>query len=238
MVEKKTADGGGRWFWRDASGKPSEPVDLKSIRAKVVSGDVSAQTQVSRDGATWSLAMSHPELGFDCIVLELGENLNVLGPFARDYVDRADVMSGVPKDGILFVRGGTVGEALPAPAPGATGAALVERVVEAEKAHRDSDKARRAAEAALAAKDLEFDAERQKLRGELSGMKAAELKLKAELDSLRGDLENKDAGERDRHDLEARLVDAETLLAAAKSAAHQAEEKAKAAAALVEDLKR
>lgn len=238
MVEKKTADGGGRWFWRDASGKPSEPVDLKSIRAKVVSGDVSAQTQVSRDGATWSLAMSHPELGFDCIVLELGDNLNVLGPFARDYVDRADVMSGVPKDGILFVRGGTVGEALPAPAAGATGAALVERVVEAEKAHRDSDKARRAAEAALAAKDLEFDAERQKLRGELSGMKAAELKLKAELDSLRGDLENKDAGERDRHDLEARLVDAETLLAAAKSAAHQAEEKAKAAAALVEDLKR
>ena len=150
MVEKKTADGGGRWFWRDASGKPSEPVDLKSIRAKVASGDVSAQTQVSRDGATWSLAMSHPELGFDCIVLELGDNLNVLGPFARDYVDRADVMSGVPKDGILFVRGGTVGEALPAPAAGATGAALVERVVEAEKAHRDSDKARRAAEAALA----------------------------------------------------------------------------------------
>ena len=238
MAEKKAADSGGRWFWREASGGQAGPVDLKAIRAKVASGDVSAQTQVSRDGSTWSLAMSQPELGFDCIVLELGESLNVLGPFARDYVDRADVMSGVPKDGILFVRGGTVGESLPGPAAGATGAALVERVVEAEKAHRISDKARRAAEAALAAKDLEFDAERQKLRGELSGMKAAELKLKAELDSLRGELENKAAGERGRHDLEARLVDAETLLAAAKAAAHQAEEKAKASAALVEDLKR
>lgn len=238
MAEKKTADSSGRWFWREAAGGQAGPVDLKTIRAKVVSGDVSAQTLVSRDGSTWSLALSYPELGFDCMVLELGDSLNVLGPFARDYVDRADVMSGVPKDGILFVRGGTVGEALPAAATGATGAALVERVIEAEKALRAADKARRTAEAALAAKDLEFDAERQQLRGELSGLKAAELKLKAELEALRGELENKEAGERDRHDLEARLVDAETLLAAAKSAAQQAEEQTRKTAAQVEDFMR
>ena len=238
MAEKKAADGGGRWFWRVASGNTSEPVDLTTIRAKVMSGEVSAQTQVSRDGATWSLAMSHPELGFDCIVLELGESLNVLGPFVREYVDRPDVMAGVPKDGILFVRGGTVGEALPGPTAGATGAALVERAIAAEKALREGDKARRAAQASLAAKDLEFDAERQKLRGELSGMKAGEMKLKAELEALRGELEKESAGEGVRHQLEARLVDAESLLAAAKGAAHQAEEKAKASVALADDLKR
>ncbi|MGI5868525.1 MAG: hypothetical protein ACOX9C_03645 [Kiritimatiellia bacterium] len=237
MAEKKTESSGERWFWRKASGKASEPVDLKAIRAKVATGDVTAQTQVSRDGSTWSLAMAQPELGFDCIVLEIGEHLNVLGPFARDYVDRADVMSDIPRDGILFIRSGTIGEALPALAVGTTGAALVERVVEAEKAYRESDKARRAAEAALAAKDLEFDAERQKLKGELSGMKAAELKLKAEIDSLRGEIENKTGAERARHDLEARLVDSEALVAAAKTSAQQAEKKAKTSAALVDDLK-
>lgn len=220
----KNAEGGVQdWFWRDAKGSKSGPADLKRIRDMVLSGEVTAQTPVSLDGNVWRSAVSFPDFGFDCIVLEVGESLNVLGPFAKEYVDRLKDMSEVPADGILFVRGGTVKDALPGNVPGTTGAALVERVIAAEKSLKESEKTRRASEASLAAKDLEFDAERQRLNGSVSGLKASELKLKSEIEALRSEIERDDANERGRHELEAKLVDAENLLAAARAAAEKAE---------------
>lgn len=222
MTGKNADDEAKSWFWRDAKGTKSGPADLKRVRDMVLAGEVTAQTPVSLDGSVWRSAVSFPDFGFDCIVLDVGESLNVLGPFAKEYVDRLKDMSEVPSDGILFVRGGTVKEALPGNVPGATGAALVERVIAAEKSLKESEKARRAAEASLAAKDLEFDAERQKLNGSMSGLKASELKLRSEIEALRSELERGDASERRQHELEARLVDAENLLSAARTAAEKA----------------
>lgn len=217
MVTKNAEAGAKAWYWKNNDGTKKGPFDISSVRNLVVSGDLSAQTQVSSNGTDWLSAVSCPDLGFDCIVLEVGESLNVLGPFAREYIDRHDVMSSVPSDGILFVRGGTVGEALPGCVSGTTGAVLVEKVMTAEKELRESIKAKRTADASLAAKDLEFDAERQKLNGIISGMKATELKTQSELEGLHSELAGQDVDKIRYSKLEAKLVDAEN--AAAKMAA-------------------
>ena len=222
MSDKIAENAPNQWFWQNASGAKSGPVDLKAMREKVLSGEVTAQTLVSADGQSWKAAVACPELGFDCIVLEVGESLNVLGPFAKEHLDRLDGMSEVPADGILFVRGGTVKESVPGKVSGTTGAALVERVLAAEKSFKESEKARREAESSLAAKDLEFDAERQKLNGLVSGFKAAELKMKSEIDALRSDIASRGSDDSRRNELEARLVDAENLLSTAQAATAKA----------------
>ncbi len=220
MVTKNAEAGAKAWYWKNNEGAKKGPFDINSVRSLVLSGDLNAQTQVSSNGTDWLSAVSCSDLGFDCIVLEVGESLNVLGPFAREYIDRHDVMSSVPSDGILFVRGGTVSDALLGGVSGTTGAVLVEKVMAAEKELRESVKAKRAAEASLAAKDLEFDAERQKLNSIISGMKAAELKVQSELEGLRSELEGLDVGKVRCSELEAKLVDAEN--AAAKVAVEAA----------------
>lgn len=214
MVTKNAEARAKAWYWKNNDGVKKGPLDINSVRNLVLSGDIIAQAQVSSNGNDWFSAVSCPDLGFDCIVLEMGESLNVLGPFAREYIDRHDVMSTVPSDGILFVRGGTVGDALPGSnVTGTTGAVLVEKVMVAEKELREAAKAKRAAEASLAAKDLEFDAERQKLNGIISGMKAAELKKQSELEGLRSELDGLDVGKGRCSELEAKLVDAENAAA-------------------------
>ena len=171
------------WFSKTADGKVSGPFDISAMRQRVVDGKVQAETAVSTDKSSWHPAAAEPDLGFDCLVMRTDGSIEILGPFAREYLDRPAVMAGVPREAVFFVRSGTVGEAAGAPgAIGKTGAALVERVVEARKALRESEAARSKAEAALKAKDLEFDAERQRLAAEVSGLKAAELKLRGEID--------------------------------------------------------
>lgn len=236
MVNKNAEDAEKEWYWRNADGAKKGPLDLSSVRNLVLSGDISAQTQVSSTGADWISAVSCSDFGFDCIVLEVGEALNVLGPFAKEYIDRHDVMSGVPSDGILFVRGGTVGEALHGGVSGTTGAVLVEKVMAAEKELKASVKAKRAAEASLAAKDLEFDSERQKLNGIISGMKAAALKLQSELDGVRAELEGLDVDKKRRADLEAKLVDAENAAVKAVAEAERRRREAEMAGKKIAEL--
>lgn len=223
MSGKNSNENAKNWFWKKPSGAKEGPVDVGLMRKKVVSGEIDAQTQVSRDGKSWTLAVSHQELGFDCLVLEAGEDLNVLGPFANESMGRKDVASSMPRDGIVFVREGVVGECTHGAfsASGKTGAAMAERVMAAERQLRESEKARRAAETSLAAKDLEFDAERQNLNGVVSGLKAAELKLKAEINDLRSDLEADKEEKSGRLDLEAKLMDAEIMASSAREAAEK-----------------
>ena len=220
MSGKNSSESAKNWFWKKASGAKEGPVDVDVMRSKVVAGEIDAQTQVSKDGKSWELAVSHQELGFDCLVLEAGDGLNVLGPFANMSMARKEVAASMPRDGIVFVRGGLVGDVMHGTfaAPAKTGAAMAERVMAAEKQLRESEKARRAAEASLAAKDLEFDAERQNLNGVVSGLKAAELKLKAELNELRSDLEADKEEKSRRLDLEAKLMDAEIMAISVREA--------------------
>ena len=140
------------WFSKSSDGKVSGPFGTDEMRRRVVDGKVQAETAVSTDKSTWRPAAAETDLGFDCLVMRTDGSIEILGPFAREYLDRPAVMAGVPKESVFFVRSGTVGEAAGQPGSiGKTGAALVERVVEARKALRDSEAARSKAEAALKA---------------------------------------------------------------------------------------
>ena len=218
------------WYSKSSDGKVSGPFGTDEMHRRVVDGKVQAETAVSTDKGSWRPAAAETDLGFDCLVMRTDGSIEILGPFAREYLDRPAVMAGVPKEAVFFVRSGTVGEAAGQPGSiGKTGAALVERVVEARKALRDSEAARSKAEAALKAKDLEFDAERQRLAAEISGFKAAELKLRGEIDSLRAEAEKAASGERRGLEAEAKLVDAEKNAAASESALRAAQGRAAAA---------
>ncbi|MBR1837429.1 MAG: hypothetical protein IJ783_09100, partial [Kiritimatiellae bacterium] len=56
--------------------------------------------------------------GYDCLVLQTGDSLGVFGPFPRAALADGATLAELPRDGILFVRAGTVAEAA-----GTTGAA-------------------------------------------------------------------------------------------------------------------
>jgi hypothetical protein len=212
-----------QWYCRAGDGRVSGPFDTETVRKRVVDGQVLAETAVSDDQTAWRPAAAVAEFGFDCLVLRTDGSIEVLGPFAREYLDRPDVMAGIPGESVFFLRSGTVGEAAADPgAIGKTGAALVERVAEARKALRASENARAKAEAALKAKDLEFDAERQRLAAEISSLKADALKLQGELETMRAESDSHAEGERRGLEAEARLVDAEKELASAR-AAHERE---------------
>jgi chromosome segregation ATPase len=219
MSGKNINEGTKSWFWRKPDGAKVGPFSLKEMRDKVLSGDIDAQTSVSADDKSWALAALRPELGFECIILEATDGLNVLGPFAQEAFGSKELSADLPADGIVFVRSGLVKDGIQdsSSAKGsATGVALTERIKAMEKQLRDSEKARSLAEASLAARDLEFDSERQKLNGVVSGLKAAELKLKAEVDDLRSALEASYAEHGTKLDFEAKLVDAENSLLAAR----------------------
>lgn len=236
MANQTTIQPNPSWFWRVDQESQQGPTNLQGILSRIASGEITAQTQVKCDEGTWALAMSYPELKFDCFVLELGDTPNVLGPFPRDIISHPNVISGVPKEGIVFVREGIVSDVIKGLTTGATGTALIERVTAAEKALQARDAACRRAEAALAAKDLEFDAERQKLMSELSSLKAQALKQTAEAEALRSDLDQMKGDVQNYQNLAARLVDAENLLnqsqATLKESQDQAQEQAKQLAQL------
>ena len=161
----------------------------------------------------------------------------MLGPFAREYMDQHETESEIPSDGILFLRGGLVSEALPSSgAVGETGAALVEKVMVAESRLRASLKEKRVAETSLAAKDLEFDAERQRLNSEISAMKAGMMKVESELEGLRAEAVLSDADKGRQSALEAKLVDTENALVSASKEAQQLKESVAAAERQVKDL--
>ena len=124
-----------QWYCRAGDGRVSGPFDTDTVRKRVVDGQVLAETSVSDDQTSWRPAAAVSEFGFDCLVLRIDGSIEVLGPFAREYLDRPDVMAGIPGESVFFLRSGTVGEAAADPAAiGKTGAALVERVAEARKA--------------------------------------------------------------------------------------------------------
>ena len=219
-----------QWYSKSGDGHVSGPFDAETMRGRVLSGEVQAETPVSPDTATWTPAAAVPELGFDCLVMRVDKGIEVLGPFAREYLDNPAVMGKVPRESVFFVRSGTVGEAADAPdSIGKTGADLVERVVEARKALRASNAARTKAEAALKAKDLEFDAERQHLSAEISALKAEALKLRGEMETLRAEAEKAAGDEQRTLETEAKLVDAEKAAAASESALRVAQSRAAAA---------
>ena len=220
----------GEWYYTDARGARKGPIALSALQELVVEGEVRADTPVSKDGKAWRAAAGWRDLGFDCLVLQAEGELNVLGPFAREYLDRPDAMEGVAPDSAIYVRSGTVGEAAAGETPfGRTGAALVERILAAGAALRKSEKARREAEASLRAKDLEFEAERQRLSAEISSLKAAGLRMASETEALRAEAEARTAAERRGLDAEARLVDAEKAVASRDAALRKAQERAQAA---------
>ena len=101
-----------QWYFIGADDKQAGPVTLSSLRELVDSGDVQAQTQVSKGPDSWAPAATFAELGFDCLVLDTKDSFNVIGPFTRSYLARPDVMSEVAADGSLYVRRGTVGQAV------------------------------------------------------------------------------------------------------------------------------
>ena len=225
------ADNDSKWFYKGPDGAKAGPASLSALRAMAVDGSVSAETPVSRDGKRWQPAVSIQEIGFDCLVLQTKDGLGVLGPFAREYLDREDALRQIPPDGLFFVRSGTVADAaaLPSAPAGETGAALVGRVLRAEKALRAAERARAAAEAGLRAKDLEFDAERQRLNAEISSLKAEAVKASAEVESLRAEASSRADAERTALDAAARAVDFEKKTAALSKALSAAETRADAA---------
>ena len=225
------ADNDSKWFYKGPDGAKAGPASLSALRAMAVDGSVSAETPVSRDGKRWQPAVSIQEIGFDCLVLQTKDGLGVLGPFAREYLDRDDALRQIPADGLFFVRSGTVADAaaLPSAPAGETGAALVGRVLRAEKALRAAERARAAAEAGLRAKDLEFDAERQRLNAEISSLKAEAVKASAEVESLRAEASSRADAERTTLDAAARAVDFEKKTAALSKALSAAETRADAA---------
>ena len=101
-----------QWYFIGADEKQAGPVTLTSLRELVDSGDVQAQTQVSKGPDNWAPAASFAELGFDCLILDTKDSFNVVGPFTRSYLKRPDVMSEVSAEGSLYVRRGTVAQAM------------------------------------------------------------------------------------------------------------------------------
>lgn len=200
-----------KWFFRRPDGAEAGPFDADGLRAGVVAGDILAETPVRREGGSFRPAVAVGECGFDCLVLQTEPSLDVLGPFAREYLDRPEITDSLPRDGLFFVKSGTVADAaaVPGAAVGTTGAALVERVLEAERALRTSEKRRRELEAALKAKDLEFEAERAKSAAEISALKADALRRESEVEGLRADAAAGEKRERESLEIQARLVDAE-----------------------------
>ena len=127
------------WFFRAADGAETGPLSESDLRGLVVAGEISSETPVSRGDGVWKPALAFEECGFDCLVLRTEPSLDVLGPFSREYLDRPDVMETLPGDGQFFVRSGTVATAAAVPgASGPSGSALVERVLSAERALRDT----------------------------------------------------------------------------------------------------
>ena len=215
------------WYCKEDGGAVAGPLDSRALLARVESGAVEAQTEVSRDGKTWRPAVAWPELGFDCFLLQTAGGLNVVGPFPRSHLDRPEVRSGAGEGAALFMRT-SLEAASGGAALGRTGAELVRRAAAAEAALRAGEAARREAEAALKAKDLEFEAERQRLAAEASARKAAEMKLRAELEGARAEAGRLAAFEKRGLDAEARLVDAEARLAEAEARLADAEARAAA----------
>ena len=140
------------WFSKSSDGKVSGPFGTDEMHRRVVDGKVQAETAVSTDKNAWRPAAAETDLGFDCLVMRTDGSIEILGPFAREYLDRPAVMAGVPREAVFFVRSGTVGDALAAPGSiGKSGASLVERVVEAGEALRASEDALARAERESAA---------------------------------------------------------------------------------------
>ena len=132
-----------QWYSKSGDGRVSGPFDADTMRSRVLSGEVQAETSVSSDTANWLPAAAIAEFGFDCLVMRVDGSIDVLGPFAREYLDKPSVIGKVPRESVFFVRSGTVGEATDAPdSVGKTGADLVERVMEARKALRTINAAR------------------------------------------------------------------------------------------------
>ena len=222
---------GTEWRVRLADGGESGTFTGEELRQKVIDGEILPDGMVSRDGREWKRAAAVPECGFDCLVLQTSPSLDVLGPFAREYLDKPEVMATLPQDGAFFVRSGTLADTSGAVASSGseTGAALVSRILAAESALREARGKCLEAQSALKAKDLEFEAERAKWQSEVSSLKAAMIKQDSEVEALKAELGVRDARERAALQVEARLVDAEKKLAGALERAGELEKKAELA---------
>ena len=126
------------WFFRAADGTETGPLAESGLHERVVSGEIASETPVSRGDGVWKPALAFDECGFDCLVLRTEPSLDVLGPFSREYLDRPDILETLPGEGRFFVRSGTVADAAASGTPGSSGSALVERVLSAERALRDT----------------------------------------------------------------------------------------------------
>ena len=148
MPAKKTDER--QWYFKSDDGHVIGPFNTDTMRNRIVSGDAQASMPVSDDTINWIPAAAVPELGFECLALCTKGNIEVLGPFAREYLDNPSVMADIPRDSVFFVRSGTIGEVVDAPnIVGSPGSSLVERVVNAEAALRASESALVKAEATI-----------------------------------------------------------------------------------------
>ena len=80
------------WFSKSSDGKVSGPFGTDEMRRRVVDGKVQAETAVSTDKGSWRPAAAETDLGFDCLVMRTDGSIEILGPFAREYLDRPAVM--------------------------------------------------------------------------------------------------------------------------------------------------
>ena len=236
--ENKSAKGASKWFYRTAGGKAAGPVSEGKIRDLIAEGSITAQTEISSDEKEWHPAIECGNLGFDCMILSVRNGYEILGPFSREYMDRADLINGV-SGGVLYVRVGAVTDVLRTDGQGPAGAVLVERVMAAEHALRESEKRRRELEAELSAQDLKFDAERQTLLASISSLKAEIVKAQAGIREYDERIAGLDETEKRLADAEAKMVDVENELASArKNADAQREESERVQSLLDEQVRK
>ena len=98
------------WYYLDNFGVVQGPVIFANFRELVINGVVDVSTKISQDKEHWHHAGVVAAIGFDCIVMAADETCQLYGPFATDFIEKPELSAGIPGDGSLFVRIGSVNE--------------------------------------------------------------------------------------------------------------------------------
>jgi hypothetical protein len=208
------------WRIRTDKGEVYGPADLETLKAWARDGRVAPTSELSEDGATWLPVTNIIELEMDWVA-EVTPG-TFYGPVHRAALDELVRDGSLTAGAGLFRRFDPDAAELPSPREReladrlhTTQQAQYARIGELESLLASSRSDLDQAQAALSARDLEFDAERQELRASANRLQAELLKRDGRIGALEKEAARQEQAGKERHAAEGRLAEAEKALAEA-----------------------
>jgi hypothetical protein len=206
------------WRIRSDKGEVFGPADLDALKAWARDGRIAPTSELSENGTAWLPVTNVIELEMDWVAEVTAGTF--YGPVHRIALDELIRDGSLAGGASLFKRFDPDAATPPSPREReledrlhAAQQTLFARIGELESLLATSRGEVDQALAALKARDLEFDAERQELRASANRLQAELVKRDGRIGVLEKESLRQDQAGKDRHALEARLAEADKRLA-------------------------